>query len=113
MRKLLLFTAGGAVGFVLGARAGRPAYDRIVESWNQFAESSGISRSAGTMSGAVDDLRDAGMQRASDGLGSLADDASDAIKSTADRLRDTSIDVSEPFTSASPDVAPRGQRSGS
>lgn len=31
MRKFLLLTLGGGVGYVLGARAGRPAHDRLTD----------------------------------------------------------------------------------
>ena len=36
MKKLLLIGTGVGIGYVLGARAGRPAYDRLVETVRRF-----------------------------------------------------------------------------
>ena len=72
MRKILLVTFGGAVGYVLGARAGRPAYDRIVDRWTGFASAVGIEDLAITMKEAGIDVRDSAVERASGAVSTSA-----------------------------------------
>lgn len=95
MRRLILIAAGAAVGYVLGARAGRPAYDRIVASWNRVATRTGLTQTAETMSSAAENLRDAGLDRAADGLGTVGDRAGGALDDAADKLRHNGVDVSD------------------
>jgi hypothetical protein len=95
MRRLLLMAAGGAVGYVLGARAGRPAYDRIMDGWRSIADSTGLTQTAETMRGAAQDLGDAGTQAARDRMGSTAQQAAGAMDAAASRLRDEQVDVSD------------------
>jgi hypothetical protein len=57
-RSIVVFALGGAVGYVLGARAGRERYDQLVEA-GRFAQSTGrvtanvASASAKAAAGAV------------------------------------------------------------
>jgi hypothetical protein len=95
MRRLLLIGAGAGIGYVLGARAGRPAYDRLEAGWHRMLERTGLEQTAQTMTSAAQDLGDAGMQRASDGLGSLADQAASAMGTASGRLRDDPLDVTD------------------
>ena len=99
MRRLMLMAAGGAVGYVLGARAGRPAYDRMAAGVRRFAESTGLAQTAETMSSAAQDLGDAGLQRAQhaarETVEPMGRQATDAMGRTADRLRDPDVDVSD------------------
>ena len=44
MRKRLLFVAGIAAGYVIGARAGRPAYDAVVERFNGFTSNPTVTK---------------------------------------------------------------------
>jgi hypothetical protein len=53
--KLLAVGAGIAIGFVLGARQGRPAYDRIVERVRGIRRDPDVRKVVGT---AQDTLRD-------------------------------------------------------
>jgi hypothetical protein len=39
MRFRLIFVLGFAIGYVLGARAGRARYEQIVRAWNSFKQS--------------------------------------------------------------------------
>jgi hypothetical protein len=43
------FVAGAAVGYVLGARAGRDSYDRLVRSARQFWENPTVQEAAGVV----------------------------------------------------------------
>ena len=44
MRGKLLFVTGAAVGYVLGARAGRKRYEQIISAANKVWESPGIQK---------------------------------------------------------------------
>lgn len=87
MRRLMLMAAGGAIGYVLGARAGRPAYDNIVAGWNRMTESSGLSRVTERMGRSADELKDAAMTRAAQERDGVVDKAADAMAQTADKVR--------------------------
>ena len=87
MRKLLLFTAGGAVGYVLGARAGRPAYDRIVASYSHLTSAVGLDRAGTTVRTATVDLKDAVADRASTTVRDAAEGAAAGIHDVADTVR--------------------------
>lgn len=95
MRRLMLMAVGGAVGYVLGARAGRPAYDRIMGTMRRAAESTGLAQTAQTMTSAAQDLGDAGLQRTNETVGSMGRQAADTMSGTADRLRQDDVDVSD------------------
>lgn len=79
MKKLILLSAGAAAGFVLGARAGRPAYDRIREGWNGLTRSAGLDNLASTAKEAAIDVRNVATERASDAMAKGADDLSQRI----------------------------------
>ena len=53
MRGKLVFVAGLAAGYVLGARAGRPAYEAISDRWQGFRENPTVQRAAEKAKGAV------------------------------------------------------------
>lgn len=79
MKKLILMAVGGAVGYVLGARAGRPAYDRIHDGWDGLTRSAGLDNLASTAKEAAIDVRDVATERASDAMARGADDLSQRI----------------------------------
>ena len=74
MKKLILLSVGGAVGYVLGARAGRPAYDRISDSWAALTRRSGLGDLAATAKEAAVDVRDVASERATEAVAKGADD---------------------------------------
>ncbi|MDR6972167.1 hypothetical protein [Leifsonia shinshuensis] len=45
--KIIIFAAGVAVGFVIGSRAGRGAYEDIRRKWRGFAESDTVQHVKG------------------------------------------------------------------
>ena len=47
------FVVGGAIGYVLGARAGKERYDQIVEMWRRFTGSYGTSMTLEAASGCL------------------------------------------------------------
>jgi hypothetical protein len=52
----LSFLLGGAVGYVLGAKAGRERYEAIVRAGRRVAGSQTIQSAAGVLQAQVDDL---------------------------------------------------------
>ena len=87
MRKLLLLTAGGAVGYVLGARAGRPAYDRIVASYGRLTSALGLDKAGTTVRTATVDLKDAVADRATANVRDAGEGAAAGIHDVADSVR--------------------------
>jgi hypothetical protein len=79
MKKFVLLATGGAIGYVLGAKAGRPAYDRIVRGWNGMAHSLGLSDVGRSVGRSAVDLRDAAKNRAASQVEDLMDRATDAV----------------------------------
>jgi hypothetical protein len=53
----LSFLLGAAVGYVLGARAGRERYESIVRLGRKVAGSQTVQSTAGVLQAQVDDLR--------------------------------------------------------
>lgn len=95
MKKLILLAAGGAVGYVLGARAGRPAYDRLHGSWQALTRRSGLGDLATTAKEAAVDVRDVATERATDAVARSADDLRQRIGDLAPS-RGASTHLSEP-----------------
>jgi hypothetical protein len=62
MRKLLLVATGAGIGYVLGARAGRPAYDRIVDNARRLAEGMRLDRTQRATRDVMTEARNAGEQ---------------------------------------------------
>lgn len=83
MRKLT-FIAGVAVGFVLGARAGREKYERLVEAARKAAESPAVR-------GTVDAAAQGGRQAAGRAAGVVADRAGGRLpQGLTEKLREAS-----------------------
>jgi hypothetical protein len=76
MKKLLLIGAGVGIGYVLGARAGRPAYDRIVENARRLGSS--LDRTQDATRDVVTEAKHAGEQ--------LRDKADSRIAETVDKV---------------------------
>jgi hypothetical protein len=62
MRKLLLVATGAGIGYVLGARAGRPAYDRIVETARSLGDGLRLDRTQRATRGVMAEAKQAGEQ---------------------------------------------------
>lgn len=90
MKKMLLLGLGGAVGYVLGARAGRPAYDRLQDGWDGLTRRTGLDTLATTAKEAAVDVRDAAADRVSDTVSRKADEATTRIENLAPDRRDLS-----------------------
>ena len=75
--KLIIFVAGVAVGFVIGSRAGRGAYENMRRKWQGFSDSDPVQKVKG-------DVRDLAGRVASD----LGDKVSEAVGKASDKLDD-------------------------
>ncbi len=73
--KLIIFVAGVAVGFVIGSRAGRGAYENIRNKWQGFSDSDPVQKVKG-------DVRDLAGRAATD----LGDKVSEAVGKASDKL---------------------------
>jgi hypothetical protein len=78
MKKLLLIGTGVGIGYVLGARAGRPAYDRLVENARSLGSAVGLDRTREATRDVVDDAKAAGEQ--------LRDKADSRLADTVDKV---------------------------
>ncbi|MDA8435932.1 MAG: hypothetical protein M0Z98_08110 [Actinomycetales bacterium] len=88
MKKLMLIAGAGGVGYVLGARAGRPTYDKLVDLYGRITRSGGLDEAAGKVAAASADLRDAATQRAADKVKDLSSTAADRLSDAADSVRE-------------------------
>jgi hypothetical protein len=75
--KFVIFAAGVGVGYVLGSKAGRQAYERIRSQVNSFTQSSPVQQVAG-------DVKDLAGKAASE----AGDRVSDALGKAGDKLDD-------------------------
>jgi hypothetical protein len=80
MRKLM-FVAGLAIGYVLGARAGRERYEQMREAAQRLGENPAVRNT-------VDTAAQTGLQAASRAAGAVADHAGDRLPGpVAEKLR--------------------------
>ena len=56
MKKTLFFVAGLAVGYVLGARAGRERYEQLRNTAQRFSERPAVQEAAGIVQAKADEL---------------------------------------------------------
>lgn len=87
MKKLLLVAVAGGTGYLLGARAGRPAYDRVATAVDRLSRSTGLDTAAGTVLTAGADLRDAATHRAADKVKDLSGSAATQLADVVDAAR--------------------------
>lgn len=87
MKKLMLIAGAGAVGYVLGARAGRPTYDKLADTVGRITRSGGLDEAADKVVTAGMDLRDAATQRAADKVKDLSSSAATQLADAADSAR--------------------------
>lgn len=73
--KLIIFVAGVALGFVIGSRAGRGAYENMRRTWQGFSDSDPVRKVKG-------DVRGLAGRAASD----LGDAVSEAVGKASDKL---------------------------
>lgn len=79
--KLLIFAAGVALGFVIGSRAGRDAYEDMRKRVRGFTESAPVQQVKG-------DVKDFASRAASDIGGTVGDAVSKATDKAASKIDD-------------------------
>ncbi len=87
MRSITLITVGGAVGFVLGARAGRPTYDRLARAYSEFTATVGLHRAGQSVAAASAELGDAVAGRASFRVRQAGDGVASGLRDVATSVR--------------------------
>ena len=83
MRYRVTFLAGLAVGFVLGARAGRETYEQMKKTARQVVQNPTVQRTARTAGAKATELSKAAGQKASERMPKLTETA----KSSASKVR--------------------------
>lgn len=95
MRGKLMLVAGFAVGYVIGARAGRPAYDAVVQRARGVVQDERVQRATARAKGAVQDaaptLAGAAEQTASV-VAQAASSAAEGVSSVGDDPEDVPAD---------------------
>ncbi len=69
MRGKVMFLGGLAAGFVLGSRAGRPAYEKLVANARKVAGQPSVREAAGMLQAQATKLYEQGREKATDRLG--------------------------------------------
>jgi hypothetical protein len=98
MRGKLLFVAGAAVGYVLGARAGRKRYEQIKSAANKVWQSPGIQKQ-------VNAAEDFVAAKVGDVPGAVFDTAKKLVSQAAARRKEASAPVPAPAAKAAVDNA--------
>ena len=83
MRRRITFLAGFAVGFVVGARAGRERYDQMLKLGRKAWEHPAVQQATHTAGAKATELSKAAGQKAADRMPKLAETA----KSSASKVR--------------------------
>jgi len=77
--KIIIFAAGVAVGYVIGTRAGRGAYEDLRRKWRGFAESDTVQHVAG-------DVKDLAGRTASDVGGKVSETVSKVTEKASAKI---------------------------
>lgn len=85
--KLIIFLAGLAVGFVIGSRAGREAYEKLRRRWRGVADSDQVQQ-------VKDEVRDLAGTVATE----VSDRVVDAVEKASDKLDEVTGKGSGPRT---------------
>lgn len=106
MRGKILFVTGLAVGYVLGAKAGRERYEKIAAAANKFWSTPTVQRR-------VDQVEDFVKDHAPDVAGFVGDTAKKAVSKVASKpRRGSSTARSASSQSSSSPAAPAAAKSG-
>ena len=106
MRGKILFVAGAAVGYVLGARAGRKRYEQIRSAATKVWESPGIQKQ-------VNAAEDFVAAKVGEAPGALYDTAKKLIVQASARRKEANAPVPSPAAKAAVDNAADSGASGS
>jgi hypothetical protein len=99
MRYRLTFLAGLAVGFVVGARAGRERYEQMVKAARKVADNPTVQRTTRAAGAKATELTKAAGQKAADQMPKLTETAKSSaskVRGQLDRIPGLHSDESEP-----------------
>lgn len=96
--KIIIFAAGVAVGFVIGSRAGRGAYEDMRRKWRGFAESDTVQNVKG-------DVKDFAGRAASDVGGKVSETVSKVTEKASAKIDEVTGKSGNDSGSASPSPA--------
>jgi hypothetical protein len=82
----LWFVAGAAVGYVLGARAGRESYDRLARTARQFWESPTVQEAAGVVRAQTTSLVDTAKDKVTEKVQKATDKFDGAMTDAQGRI---------------------------
>ena len=96
MRGKISLLAGGAIGYVLGTRAGRERYEQIVSKARELAGQPKVQQAATKAQSAASDLASTAKDKTNDAITTVSDKASSATDSatTVDGLDGGLVDLS-------------------
>jgi len=86
MRARITFLAGFAVGFVVGARAGRERYEQMVKAGRKVVEHPAVQRATRTAGTKAAELSKAAGQKASEQIPKIAETAKSGASKVRERI---------------------------
>jgi hypothetical protein len=86
MRARFTFVAGFAVGFIVGARAGRERYEQMVKLARKATENPTVQRATRTAGAKATELTRAAGQKAADTMPKIAETAKTSASKVRDRI---------------------------
>ena len=92
---------GGAIGYVLGARAGRERFDQLCEQWQRFAGNARVQTLTEKGKATVDLTSQAVRSRVSETFHRASDTVRDAVDDIADEIEDAADEIAEAAEKAS------------
>ena len=95
--KIIIFAAGVAVGFVIGSRAGRGAYEDLRSKWRGFADSDTVQHVKG-------DVKDFAGRAASDVGGKVSETVSKVTEKASAKIDEVTGKGGNGSSSPSPAV---------
>ena len=92
---------GGAIGYVLGARAGRERFDQLCEQWQRFTGNERVKTLTEKGKATADLTSQAVRSRVSETFHRASDTERDAVDDIADDIEEAAEDISEAAEKAS------------
>ena len=94
--KFIIFLAGVAVGFVVGSRAGRGAYEDMRRKWRGFADSDPVQQ----VKGQVSDLAGKAASEVGDKVSEVVTKATDKASAKIDEVTGKGDSTGSPATAS-------------
>jgi gas vesicle protein len=92
---------GGAIGYVLGARAGRERFDQLCEQWQRFTGNERVQTLAEKGKATADLTSQAVRSRVSETFRRASDTVRDAVDDIAEDMEEAADDIADAAEKAS------------